>query len=333
MGVVTKFVPANHITEESFIAINGRPGSGKTTLAIDLTYHINASGLCDGILLVTESLKTIKLLQPHIPALSFVHVVNRRDPNSGLPNQMQWVNAETFINSWLDMCRARHDRYVREGKVPKRYLLILDDCGFDRARLGSKMMLRIYNNFRQVGVIPMIICQELYQLHKEGRQNVTHCFSFRLLSDKQHKDMWQAYFGIMDFKTFKAVMHKATAPPRQFVEQLERRNLRPEEMVEAKRRGPRGCIVYDGWRAANAETWNDCVFFYYPSYALCKSDWLFGNPLYFSLSKKWMPDPLAEMTSTIQMPQGDADLAVSDVGNLTRGGAAPPSTVLLGGAE
>lgn len=326
MGVLHRFAPAKHITGESFIAINGRPGSGKTTLAIDLTYHINQISLCDGILLVTESLKTIKLLEPHIPSLSFVHVVNRRDPLSGLANQMQWSRAEVFIDGWLDSCRARHDKYIREGKVPKRYLLILDDCGFDRARLGSKMMLRIYNNFRQVGVIPMIICQELYQLHKEGRQNVTHCFSFRLLSEKQHKDMWAAYFSIMDFKAFRAVMHKATAPPKPFIEQLERQNLSQEELVEAKRRGPRGCVVYDGWRAANADTWADCVFFYYPSYELCKQPWQFGNPLYFRLSEEWMAAAAAQAAPTAAAA-GD-DMAVSDAG----GGAAPasaPSTVLL----
>ena len=161
---------------------------------------------------------------------------------------------------------------------------------FDRARLGSKMMLRIYNNFRQVGVIPMIICQELYQLHKEGRQNVTHCFSFRLLSEKQHKDMWSAYFGIMDFKVFKSTMKKATAPPKRFLEALERENLTADQLVERKRRGPRGCIVYDGWRAANADVWSDCVFFYYPSFEVSQQEWRFGNALYFRLSEQWMEE-------------------------------------------
>jgi len=284
---IFKFKPKNHITSESFIAINGRPGSGKTTLAIDLTYHIHSMGLCDGILLVTESLKTIKLLNPHIPALSFVHVVNERDPQSELPNQMKWTQAELFVTNWLDSCRTRHDKYIRLGKEPKRYLLILDDCGFDRARLSSKMMLRVYNNFRQVGIIPMIICQELYQLHKDGRQNVTHAFSFRLLSEKQHKDMWGAYFSIMDFKTFRSVIKKATAPPKGYLEIGKKKNLDKCAMVEYKKKGPRGVLVYDGWRASNAEQWSDCVFFYYPSYAICKEVWKFGNALYFTLSDEW----------------------------------------------
>ena len=322
MGVIHRFNPPKHITGESFIAINGRPGSGKTTLAIDLTYHIHRMGLCDGILLVTESLKTIKLLQPHIPQLSFVHVVNRRDPESTLPNQMPWNQAEVFINSWLDLTRARHDKYIRTDRTPKRYLLILDDCGFDRARLGSKMMLRIYNNFRQVGVIPMIICQELYQLHKEGRQNVTHCFSFRLLSEKQHKDMWSAYFGIMDFKVFKSTMKKATAPPKRFLEALERENLTADQLVERKRRGPRGCIVYDGWRAANADVWSDCVFFYYPSFEVSQQEWRFGNALYFRLSEQWMEE---NPTSTRARTTHE-DIAVSEVGEAHQAAA---STVVL----
>lgn len=315
MGLLTRFVVANHITPESFIAINGRPGSGKTTLAIDLAYRINEMNICDGILLVTESLKTIKLFESHIPALSYVHVVNSADTiqTSGLSNQMPWSRAEAFVDQWLDVCRKRHDRYVQRSEVPKRYLLILDDCGFDRKRLSSKMMLRVYNNFRQVGVIPMLIMQELFQLHKEGRQNVTHAFTFRLLSESQHKNLWNSYFNMMEFKTFKSAMKKATAPPQAFTDRLKREELSPEELVERKRRGPRGCLVYDGWRAANAETWTDCVFFYYPTHAVAFTEWKFGNALYFALSDRWQESVEAPDAAATARAQEDV-IAITEVG-------------------
>ena len=312
MTLLSRFSVGSHITGESFIAINGRPGSGKTTLALDLTHHINEIGICDGILLVTESLKTIKLFEPHIPKLSFVHVVNSSEGGvrAGLTNQMPWHRAEAFVNQWLDVCRKRHDRYVQREETPKRYLLILDDCGFDRKRLSSKMMLRVYNNFRQVGVIPMLIMQELFQLHKEGRQNVTHAFTFRLLSEKQHKDLWSAYFAMMDYRVFKSAMKKATAPPPAFLKKLKEEQLTKEELVERKRRGPRGCLVYDGWRAANAESWPDCVFFYYPSHAVASLDWKFGNEIYFTLSEHWVePDGGAE-----QAAAASDVIAITEVG-------------------
>ena len=127
-------------------------------------------------------------------------------------------------------------------------------------------------------------------------------------------DLWSSYFGIMEYKTFKSAIKKATAPPAAFLQRLQRETLTDEELVERKRRGPRGCLVYDGWRANNAETWSDCVFFYYPSHAVAFNDWQFGNELYFALSEKWAEDPKKSLDGSGGKASSEVDgIAVTEV--------------------
>lgn len=294
---LTKFNPHTQLDPaRCFIGINGRPNSGKTILTIDLIRSM--ADKVDDILVVSESLSIIRKLRQHdhIHPLSFVHVTDF--PKGSLPNQMKWedpnapFDAVRHITNFIKNVQERFDRYQIEKRVPRRVLLVLDDCGFDKTRLNTKWMKQLFSNYRQMGIGLMIICQNLYQLPKDGRQNLTHAATFRVLGEAKVKEMWKAYFDAIDkMPLFRSILHHATAPPKAFLRELRSQKLSDEEMDTAISEGPRGVLIIDMQIMSNADHFTKAIkYFVADGNAADDSSWRVGNPNYHRMADEWFKD-------------------------------------------
>lgn len=287
------FKPKVQIDAQSFLAINGKPGSGKSTLAIETLAHLSKMDDIDGVLVASESINTICDLvnNDHIHKLSYLHIVEHKEADSTYANQFLWNEAENFISDWLNKCRKRYENDRLTGRKPRRMVLVLDDCASDKKQLSSKMMMRIYSNFRQLGVVPIIITQELYQLPKVARNNVTHIFTFPIQNANGLRQMYDAYFSIVgNRKRFERLMRIACAPPKKFLDSIE--HLSRAQQLEHRRRGPRGVLVYDTRYGAGADVFTDCCYYYYPKYKYINDvKWRIGRKIYFDMANALYQDP------------------------------------------
>ena len=285
-----RFYPERKLNVDSMVCICGRPNSGKTTALVD--FVAASAPFLDGILLVTESAKCIQsfVRNGHIPLTSYIHVVDNIDTDNPLPNQMLWPDAERYIEKvWMTQIKKRYNKYVSKGKEPKYYGLVLDDLAFDAKRLAAPMMINIYSNHRQAGVVPYIILQDLYQLPLSARGMMSHVGTFRVVQEDQMKKMHKNYFNIISYPEFKKVLAKATEPP-----------------VDNPKR--KGCLVMDMQESneVGADNVLDCLYWFRADINTTNKQWKIGNPVYFSAAEqvhtaqRTEPPPILVTTQDVQ---------------------------------
>ena len=259
------------------LLLDGRPGSGKTTILVQIVHKL--AHKVDGAMLLTKSIKCIQSFKKHLPATSYINVVDRVDVRHPLPNQMTWEDAQTYMdNVLLPAIQGRYNRYVEEGREPKRWLLILDDLAFDKANLQCPFMMALYSNFRQIGVIPIIISQEIMQMPKIARTACTTLVIFKILGDDNMIAVRKAYFDMLDKKTFSKLMATATNAPT-VGSIVHGEVVQPKTLIK-------GCLVIDRNAIASSDSYLDYLSYMYTDATVEHKDWLVGNKLYFTAAEQ-----------------------------------------------
>ena len=306
--LLKRFRPEEKITNDSLVVINGRPKSGKTTVLVD--FVAASAPIFDGILLVTESSKCIQsfLRNKHIPLTSYIHVVQSVDLDDPLPNQMVWADAERYIEKvWIPNIRKRYDKYVARGKDPLYYGLVLDDLSFDKKRLEAPWMMNLYSNHRQLGVVPIVICQDMFQFPSGARGMISLAVTFRTVQLDQLQKLHKNYFNILSFAEFKKVLAKATEPPAH----------------EPQRRG---CLIMDFEESlmVGEENVMDCLYWFRADINTTNKNWHVGNPLYFAAAEQvhtaLRTEPLPILVPTVEALATEANTVYDDTAMLAEPG-------------
>jgi hypothetical protein len=260
-NIIPKTVPSK-IPEDGLIVINGRKKSGKTFMCHWLLAMMAPK--YDGGMFISDSMHTIMQWRINLPS-GFIF----QNPDDA----KQLVQ---LIKDWLIVVKSRNDKRVERGQPMRKYLLVLDDIGYDSKTLNSTEMRRLIQNARQVGVSIWIITQYLYQLHQQIREAIDFAICFRETSAKALKKIKEDVFHIIG-SDFEAVFKAATG---------RRRKRRPdEEEVDYNKACPPRAICIDNRIGGNAESWHDCISCVSADYRDVEKPWRLANPVHYVLDK------------------------------------------------
>lgn len=229
---VKKFDPRT-IKESRIIFIIGKRHTGKSVLMKDLLYHMPRP---DFVLAMAPTEDTLRMFREFCPeSCIFDH----------------------FSQEKLERIVALQRELVNRGK-PRRVLIILDDCLYQKGVLKSTAMRSIFFNGRHDHISLVCAAQYMMDVDVSLRTNIDYIFTMResILSNRQK--LYKYYFGqFKRFEEFDKVMQACT------------QNYRS--------------LVFDGTLSTTEPT--DSVMWYraateVPSFRLCK-------PVFWKLSRKF----------------------------------------------
>lgn len=121
------------------------------------------------------------------------------------------------IEYLMELKKYQEDRCAkfsaRNLPIPKKYLvtIILDDCGFDRAFMHSKVMKDLLSNGRHYGMYIIILCQYLNQMHAENRDQLDYIGVLYTSNARNIKKVHEEYVNVCELRTFKYLLKALTS--------------------------------------------------------------------------------------------------------------------------
>lgn len=259
---VIKRVQVDSIPVDGLIVINGRKASGKTFMCHWLLSQI--AHKYDAGMFISDSMHTVVQWRKNIPS-PFIFCEMDFD----------------LVQDWIDTVKLRNDRRTAKGLPMRKYLLVLDDIGYDSKTLNSEPMRRLIQNARQVGVCVWIITQYLYQLHQQLREAMDFAICFRENGDTALKKLKKDVFNILG-KEFEPVFKACTTRKRKRFD--DPKDPRFETQLAYDRAVPPRAMCINN--RLTADTWQDCVFVVSANFADVEKPWRLANPIHYLLDKK-----------------------------------------------
>jgi hypothetical protein len=165
----------------------GKRGTGKSTLMEDVMFWLRDS-VCMGVAF-TPTEESACMFRRHIPE-PFIY------------NAYSSSAVESIIRTQRALCRKQK---------PKKILMALDDCMYDKKILKSVETREIFMNGRHLQLSILIACQYIMDLGPDLRTNVDYVFALRenIISNRQR--LWRYFFGMFPkYEDFAAVMDACT---------------------------------------------------------------------------------------------------------------------------
>ena len=167
---VRKFDPET-IKHHRITLLVGRRGSGKSTLLADLLYHMRDR--FDFCLAMCPTMESANMLRDCMPA-SCVY--------------------DRFSAAKLELLISTARELAAKGKE-KNFLIVLDDCLFERGITRSTAFRFLFLNGRHVRCACIVLCQYLIDLPVELRANVDYVFTMREPMLTNRIKLWKNFFG------------------------------------------------------------------------------------------------------------------------------------------
>lgn len=169
-----------------FIVIVGKRGSGKTTVALDLMYHLQND--IDIAISVSETADVTAAL------------------NGVIPTCLQYNKATpTLITNLLKQQEADN----LNGRC-KNMLLFLDDVAWDQKFMKSEEFKRLVFNGRHRNITVIFTLQYAMELPPALRMNTDMCITMNEKIRHYRKNLHEQYFGMMSYEEFNTIMDIAT---------------------------------------------------------------------------------------------------------------------------
>lgn len=232
--VIPSFDPRKQLRSDQTILAFGKRNSGKTTLMMALLYHMRKMFNCG--IAVSPSYETVTRWCQFIPR-GLVH------------DQFD----ETKNTEFLREIKRRYRKRRKKGGTPRTMFELIDDMGYDKKSMNSKLIKDMFMNGRQYGLFVLMLCQYMKSVGPDIRSNTDLFFIFRINDEDMQKEIYKSFFSCVfrSFDEFQDIYLRCTAE-----------------------RGM--CCVLDVIRSNSATDWHDCVYWYkapkdLPPFRLCDS--------------------------------------------------------------
>lgn len=121
----------------------------------------------------------------------------------------------TYIYKIWDVEKLRaiinYQRENYDGSEAKSLTIVIDDFGFDKSVMKSKILRELFMNGRHLGIRIIIAFQYLKDLPRENRGNIDIMFVMKELNRDNQRSLFDEFFNqFPDFKTFRTVLQQAT---------------------------------------------------------------------------------------------------------------------------
>lgn len=147
----------------------------------------------------------------------------------------------------------RQRRLTKEGKA-QAVGIVLDDCGYDKKTLNSKIMRELLFNGRHYKITLFICAQYVLDLSPGLRANIDYCFALK--ENVYREKLFKNFFPMCgNLATFNAIMDVVTKDY--------------------------GCLVLDN--SSNSSKLEDCIFWYRAN--VNRPPFRIGHPSYWGFSR------------------------------------------------
>jgi Cdc6-like AAA superfamily ATPase len=182
---VQRFVPED-IKENRIIFIIGKRGTGKTILLRDIMSKYPPVDICVGM---TPTEETADVFREFLPESCIYHEFNLAK---------------------LEQMLAVQRELIRK-KINRRFLLILDDCLYQKGCLKSSAMRDLVMNGRHLHIALAVCVQYLMDISPDIRANIDYTFALRENIIANRAKMWKFFFGMFSkYEDFAKAMDATT---------------------------------------------------------------------------------------------------------------------------
>tara|TARA_B100000214_G_C23972624_1_gene630981 strand:- start:755 stop:1600 length:846 start_codon:yes stop_codon:yes gene_type:complete len=183
---VKKFNPQN-LKPHRISLIVGKRGSGKSKCLVDLLYNMPKVDFVIGMAPTEETIETFR---------QFI-------PESCIYHQFNQNKLEQMIALQREMVRKKIDR---------SFLLILDDCLYEKSVLKSTAMRELFLNGRHLHISMIICAQYVMDLSPDLRTNVDYIFAMRENIIANRAKLHKFFYGMFEkYEDFAKTMDATTA--------------------------------------------------------------------------------------------------------------------------
>ena len=165
----------------------GKRGSGKSRLLVDLLYHMPP---VDFVIGMAPTEETIETFREFIPESCIFH---------------------NFNQNKLEQMIALQRELIRK-KITRSFLLILDDCLYEKSVLKSTAMRELFLNGRHLHISMIICAQYVMDLSPDLRTNVDYIFAMRENIIANRAKLHKFFYGMFEkYDDFAKTMDATTA--------------------------------------------------------------------------------------------------------------------------
>jgi len=183
---VKKFDPTI-VKPHRITLIVGKRGSGKSKCLVDLLYNLPP---VDFVIGMAPTEETIDTFRQFIPETCIYHSFNQN-------------KVEQMIALQREMIRK---------KINRSFLLILDDCLYEKSVLKSTAMRELFLNGRHLHIAMIICAQYVMDLSPDLRTNVDYIFAMRENIIANRAKLHKFFYGMFEkYEDFAKTMDATTS--------------------------------------------------------------------------------------------------------------------------
>lgn len=186
---IKKFNPQKQLKHDRIVFLVGKRGSGKSTMELDLLYHMRDKlDMGVGIAGTQGSFEMFEQCMP-----------------------IEAVKGE-FAEGFLEKIISHQKKTAPLGKDKMRKVFILmDDMMFDKQIFKGKVMRDLFMNGRHHNIFFVNSIQYCMDMEVALRSQVDYCFAMWEPNGKNRKKLWENFFGVFeDYKQFETVFKQLT---------------------------------------------------------------------------------------------------------------------------
>ena len=189
---ITKFQPGNRDASGMpcilgyFIIIMGKRGSGKSTVALDIMYHLKDH--VDYAMAISETASVSGALNNVIP-----------------PSFIYEQGDTSLLTRIMDQ-----QKELKEKGTPKHMILFIDDVAWDKSFLASKEFQRLAFNGRWYNVTVIMTTQYSKTMPPAIRMNNDIAITMRQQNVITRKAIYEEFYSVVSQKDFEKILAKAT---------------------------------------------------------------------------------------------------------------------------
>tara|TARA_B100002051_G_C16692981_1_gene616563 strand:+ start:165 stop:1007 length:843 start_codon:yes stop_codon:yes gene_type:complete len=183
---VKKFQP-DKVKHNRIFFIIGKRGTGKTTIMRDILSHYPPVDFAIGM---TPTEETADVFREFLPETCIYHEFSQH-------------KLEQMLSVQRELIRKKKDR---------SFLLVLDDCLYQKGVLKSQAMRDLVFNGRHLHVAVFVCVQYLMDISPDVRSNIDYVFALRENIISNRMKLWKFFFGMFSkYDDFAKCMDACTA--------------------------------------------------------------------------------------------------------------------------
>ena len=183
---VKKFQP-DKVKEHRISFIVGKRGTGKTVILKDVLSHHPPVDFC---LAMSPTEETVEMFREFLPETCIFSEFNQHK---------------------LEQMLAVQRELIRK-KINRTFLLILDDCMYQKGVLKSTAMRDLVMNGRHLHITMIMVVQYLMDITPDVRANIDYVYALRENIISNRMKLFKFFFGMFPkYEEFDKVMNACTA--------------------------------------------------------------------------------------------------------------------------